>query len=174
MDAVAQKEGRVTFAGHEKRLQAMAQDLKTLGFSAAQITYILSLIRTHMRPLTEKSTPRAVRRLLAMLDHHHLSISDFMRMRIADKKGNLAKQPYTLSQIKRRLGMLRAEAAKEPALNLNALAVSGRDIMDLLKISPGPRVGKIKEQLLEAVLDTPELNTRDQLIKLIQPLEPLP
>ena len=43
-----------------------------------------------------------------MLDGLNLSYQDFLRMRIADKKGNLnpVKKPYSLGDIRLRLGKI--------------------------------------------------------------------
>ncbi|MDA3788335.1 MAG: CCA tRNA nucleotidyltransferase, partial [Desulfobacula sp.] len=95
-DAAKKKDGSLTFAGHENETKAVIHDLERLRFPNKDIAYITSLINTHMRPLTDQTTPKAARRLLSMLDKSGLDYRDFMRMRIADKKGNLAKRPYTI------------------------------------------------------------------------------
>jgi tRNA nucleotidyltransferase (CCA-adding enzyme) len=162
-DAAGIKAGELTFAGHETHIDAIQQDLERLRFSARDTTYILSLVQAHMRPLTEETTPKAVRRLLSMLDSHHLSFRDFLRMRIADKRGNLAKSPYTLSEIRVRLKKIQAEMSSQAVFNMNALAISGKDIMEILRLEPGPEVGRIKKMLFERVLEDPCLNTRTHL-----------
>lgn len=162
-DAAEIKNGQVTFAGHETDTQAVENDLKRLRFSARDVVYITSLIKSHMRPLTDQTTPKAVRRLLSMLDTYGLDYRDFMRMRIADKKGNLAKRPYTLSQIRSRLKKLFTELSDRESLRLNDLEITGNDIIRILAVDPGPEVGRIKEMLFDKVLDDPELNTYDEL-----------
>ncbi|RLB87840.1 MAG: CCA tRNA nucleotidyltransferase [Deltaproteobacteria bacterium] len=167
-DAVRIKEGKLTFAGHEKFFDAIQTDLERLRFSSRHKTYILSLVQAHMRPLTEETTPKATRRLLAMLDSHHLSFRDFLRMRIADKKGNLAKSPYTLAQIRVRLKKIQDELSGRTAFNLNDLDISGNDIIEALDLEPGPEIGRIKELLFERVLEDPSLNTRANLESLLK------
>jgi len=167
-DAARIEDGQLTFAGHETHVDAIRTDLEALRFSTRDQAYVLALVRAHMRPLTEETTPKAVRRLLAMLDSHGLPFRDFLRMRIADKKGNLAKQPYTLSDIRIRLGKILEEVSGRTAFNVNDLAISGRDIMELLQMAPGPQVGRIKECLLERVLEDPSLNTRQRLEQLLR------
>ena len=163
-DAKGIKDGRLTYHGHEKKTSALEQDLRDLRFSNKDREYILSLVRCHMRPLTDKTTPKSVRRLLAALAEEGLSTADFMRLRIADKKSNLKKlAPYTVSDLKLRLNKIRAEQEAGHAVTQNQLALSGREIMDLLALEPGPRVGEIKAALLEQVLEDPTLNTRQGL-----------
>jgi tRNA nucleotidyltransferase (CCA-adding enzyme) len=47
------------------------------------------------------------------------------------------------------------------------LALSGREIMQILHLPPGPKVGKILNFLMEAVTDDPQLNTKQGLRKTI-------
>src|SRR3990167_8502902 len=54
------------------------------------------------------------------------------------------------------------------------LAVKGNDVMETLKIEPGPEVGKILNILLEEVLDSPVLNDRDKLVVRVRELAKLP
>lgn len=166
-DSAKMKDGRLTFAGHEKEYQALVQDLEMLRFSVKDIQYIKALTQSHMRPLTDESRPKAVRRLLSMLEDLHLGYQDFMRMRIADRKGNLAKPPYTLLQIKDRLKKLYDEINGESIFTLNDLHISGSDIVQIMGIKPGPEIGKIKQHLFGEVLKNPELNTRQNLKQLL-------
>jgi len=57
--------------------------------------------------------------------------------------------------------------ADENALHVSDLKVDGNDVMRILKIPPGPKVGQVLNFLLEKVLDHPELNQRETLLKLI-------
>jgi tRNA nucleotidyltransferase (CCA-adding enzyme) len=53
-----------------------------------------------------------------------------------------------------------------PPLRLEDLAVDGRDLIGL-GLRPGPRFGHILQQLMDVVLKDPDLNTREQLLKLV-------
>ena len=170
-DAAKKKDGSLTFAGHENETKAVIHDLERLRFPNKDIAYITSLINTHMRPLTDQTTPKAARRLLLMLDKSGLDYGDFMRMRIADKKGNLAKRPYTISEIRIRLKKLFAQMQGQKAFQMNHLKINGNDIIQILGMAPGPDVGKIKQQLFEMVLDDPELNNYNDLKKLCLSLQ---
>ena len=165
-DAAKTNKSKLTFIGHENHTRAVVHDLAILKFSAKDIAYITSLIKTHMRPLTDQTTPKAARKLLAMLDKYGLDYRDFMRMRIADKKGNLAKKSYSISEIRIRLKKLFDEMAEQSAFRMNHLEITGNDIIRLLGIEPGPDIGKIKQMLFEKVLDDPGLNNYNELKKL--------
>jgi hypothetical protein len=53
--------------------------------------------------------------------------------------------------------------AAPAALSVQDLAVDGTDVMRVLGIAPGPRVGEALERLLEEVLEEPARNTRERL-----------
>ncbi len=166
-DAAIMKEGHITFPGHETMGQQAMNDLEILRFSSREIAYIDAAIKTHMRPLKENSTPRAVRRLLAFLKTHDITWQTFMRMRIADKSANLhpAKSPYTLADIKLRIKKIQKElhGKDDNAFTLKDLAMNGDDIMEILGIRQSRQVGKILEALFERVLDHPEENRYENL-----------
>lgn len=168
-DAAQIKDGDLTFPDHEKMGEAALSDLQNLRFSSDEIKFIDAVIKTHMRPLKEDSTPRAVRRLLAFLRSHDIGWQTFMQMRIADKSANLAKPHYNREDIRVRVGKihqeLRGGGLKGSSLPLSAqdIAISGHDIMALLNISPGPDVGKIVNHLFECVLDEPSINNSERL-----------
>ncbi len=168
-DAAVEKDGKLSFAGHEKYTGKIQSDLKALKFSNKEINYIISVIQIHMRPLKEDTTPKAVRRILRVLHQHDIDFHDFLRLRIADKKANLIKAPYTFSEIKSRLKKILNEmnSKKNRAFSIGDLEISGRDIIKILNIDQGPKVGQILEYLFEKVLDEPRLNIKTELEKLI-------
>ncbi|SDU42302.1 tRNA nucleotidyltransferase (CCA-adding enzyme) [Desulfobacula phenolica] len=170
-DAAKIEAGKLTFIGHEMQTQGVIRDLTTLRFALKDISYITSLIQVHMRPLTDESTPRAVRRLLCTLEQYNLDYRDFMRMRIADKKGNLLKRPYTLSEIRVRLKKIFDELAEQSGFRMSHLEITGDDIMRILGIASGPQVGRIKQLLFEKVLDDPGLNNYKELKKICRCLK---
>ena len=121
-----------------------------------------------MRPLKEDTTPKAVRKILRYLHQHNLDFHDFLRIRIADRKANLIKTPYTFSEIKLRIEMILKEinSDKNQAFTINDLEISGRDIIKILNINQGPKVGHILDYLFEKILADPELNNKSALKKL--------
>jgi tRNA nucleotidyltransferase/poly(A) polymerase len=67
---------------------------------------------------------------------------------------------------------LRKEIAKkiseeEKVQVKNFTLITGKDIMDILKISPGPKVGEIKTKIEQAYLDG-QISTRQEAIKMIK------
>ena len=54
------------------------------------------------------------------------------------------------------------------AFSLKDLAIDGNDVMAELGIPPGPRVGRILDELFERVTDDPSLNTRERLLEVVR------
>ena len=48
------------------------------------------------------------------------------------------------------------------------LKINGNDIMELTGLEPGRKVGEIKKELEELILDNPELNNRDYLLEYVK------
>jgi len=59
--------------------------------------------------------------------------------------------------------------AQDP-ISPKMIKVNGKDIMETLKIAPGPEVGQILDVLLGEILEDPARNDRDCLIKRINEL----
>jgi hypothetical protein len=66
--------------------------------------------------------------------------------------------PYKLRHL-----LFMIEKVKHDPISPKMLALHGEGLMDLLKISPGPKVGQILAILLEDVLDDPARNTKEYL-----------
>lgn len=158
-------DGQISFHGHEHvGEQLVARDLKRLKFPTKEWQFVSRLVGMHMRTL-EGSGPKGRRRLLRDLRERDLTWRDYVRMRIADRSGNLAKKPFGFGDIKRIILMFdEMHEARGSALSVGDLMVSGRDVMEVLGIGPGPQVGAVLRRLFEEVLDNPSLNSREQLL----------
>ena len=56
---------------------------------------------------------------------------------------------------------------KQNALSLKDLCVNGKDLMDI-GIPSGKKIGVVLNELFEAVLEDPEMNNREKLLKLAE------
>jgi tRNA nucleotidyltransferase (CCA-adding enzyme) len=166
----AVRNGRMTFYGHEHAIDCALSDLRALRFSAAELAFIQAITHMHMRKIDIDTSSRIVRRLLAALKNCGLCYQDYLRLKIADRRGNLAKPDYNCGEIKRKLTRFKRELddqEKKAALTIKDLAVTGVDVMRVLDIGPGPVVGRVLDDLIKAVLDDPTLNDFKTLIGLI-------
>lgn len=159
----------IRFIGHEKEgALLVARSLEGLGFSHRQCTFVSNSVRHHMRRIDADTTPKAVRRILKALDESGLSWRDWMRCVIADGKANKKRRGgYTLSEIRLMVRAVYTEMSPQNpgAFSLAQLAITGSDLIDRGGIPQGPQVGRILRTLLEMVMDTPELNERELLLK---------
>jgi len=85
-----------------------------------------------------------------------------LQLRMADRIGSGVPkaEPYKL----RHLRYLIEKASREP-LSAKMLKIDGHEVMELLKVAPGPKVGQILDILLGQVLDDPKRNTALSLKK---------
>jgi len=158
------------FYGHDKEGEKIVRsELKHLHFSTRDVNYISTLIKHHMRTIGDKSTPRAIRRMLKAFGEEGIDYREWLKLRIADRIGNLIKPNYSVDYIKGILSKIREEMnpTRSSAFSTTDLAIDGNDVMRILDIQPGKLVGVILRSLLDVVIDNPELNTKETLTKLI-------
>lgn len=106
----------------------------------------------------------AVRRLLARTSEQ--VILDLLILRRAECESRAVALPASLEQIREHLERARNEAS--PMLGRHDLALSGREIMALLDIPPGPKVGEIIDWLIAEVERDPQKNSTAALRKLLE------
>ena len=59
------------------------------------------------------------------------------------------------------------EIDRAVALKVTDLAIRGEDVMRELRVGPGRQVGRVLAGLLDRVIDDPDLNTRETLLRLL-------
>ncbi|MBU0992127.1 MAG: CCA tRNA nucleotidyltransferase [Proteobacteria bacterium] len=170
--AASERNGKRSFVGHEgKSVELIRDELKKLKFSNAEIDYIANLVGQHMRDITTDSSRKAVRKFIKRLLDHQVDIRDWLRLKIADRKANLKRDNYALTEIKSILRNISDEmhpSHEKGVFQTGDLNVSGNDVMEILGLPQGRKVGQILEALLKKVLDDPSLNTREKLVQMIK------
>ena len=114
--------------------------------------------------ITDEWSDSAVRRFVARVRPENLD--DLFEIRKADGAsrgdGRIGEEvEYSRSRIDKVL-------VEESAFKRSDLALTGADVIEIAGMEPGPEVGEILDELLEAVLDHPEYNTRDKLEEMIR------
>jgi tRNA nucleotidyltransferase (CCA-adding enzyme) len=160
-----------TFYNHEiVGANMTAKILERLKFSRRQIEYVAKLVRLHMFYYNVDEVKEAsVRRLVAKLGAEH--VDDLLQLRMADRIGSGVPkaQPYKLRHWKYMI-----DKVSQDPLSPKMLKVSGSDIMEILGITPGPKVGFLLAILLGEVLDDPRRNTQDYLTEKVREYGELP
>ncbi len=149
-----------TFHGHEVVGAKMARKmLEALCFSKEITDWVTDLVRFHLfyynvGEVTEAGVRRFLRRVGPDL------VPDLIKVREADRIGSGVPKavPYKIRHL-----LFMIEKVKQDPISPKMLKMNGNDMMALLKIEPGPRVGFILSILLEEVLDDPSRNTKDYL-----------
>ena len=154
-------EGRnCTFYGHEVIGARIVKDaLSRLKFPREIIEKVSKLVRYHMfYYLPDEVTESSVRRLVAKIGAEN--VEDLLKVREADRIGSGTPKaiPYKLRHMK----FMIDKVARDP-ISPKLLKINGNDIMALLKLDPGPKVGMIMNALMEEVLDDPACNTKEYL-----------
>jgi tRNA nucleotidyltransferase/poly(A) polymerase len=173
------KNGEIHFYGHEKTGPEFAKDeLSELRFTKDEINYIYGMIRCHMQGGI-KMSPKSTRKLLKKLREYDIDYKDWIALRVADRASNLAKEPYTQRKINKMYSKFDRELNPQngnlkATLDVRDLAISGTTIQELLNIGPSQLVGVILQYLLDRVLIDPNLNTPEELTKLIIGVKPRP
>ncbi len=154
--------GAATFYNHEMVGAKMVEKIvKRLHLSNEDADRIVSLVRNHMFYYNvDEVTAASVRRLIRKVGEHNLA--DLIDLRIADRLGSgVAKAvPYKLRHLQYMMDKVRHDPISVKMLNLN-----GDELMKTLKIEPGPKIGAIFDVLLSEVIEDPELNTKEYLLK---------
>lgn len=154
-------EGRnSTFYQHEYIGAKMAaKALDRLRFSKDFVEQVVHLVRYHMFYYNVGDvSERGVRRFLARVGPE--TVPDLLKVREADRIGSGVPKavPYKTRHL-----MFMIEKVKNDPISPKMLKVDGEDVMRILDIPPGPRVGWVLSALLEEVLDEPARNERGTL-----------
>ena len=154
-------EGRnSTFYAHEmigaKMTGKLLARLKFLSELADKIT---KLVRWHLFYYNVgEVTETSVRRLVANIGKEN--VEDLIKVREGDRigSGTPKAMPYKLRHLK----FMIDKVARDP-LSPKMLKLNGSELMTLLQIDPGPKVGMIIAALMNEVLDDPAKNTKEYL-----------
>ena len=146
-----------TFHGHEIVGAKMTkQILQRLRFPSKQIEKIVKLVKYHLFYYNVDEVGEAsVRRLLKNVGPEN--IEELLQVRYSDRIGSGVPkaEPYKLRHLKYLL-----EKVKQDPILPTMLKINGADIMRILDIKPGPKVGQILSYLLSQVLSQPEKNNK--------------
>jgi F0F1-type ATP synthase membrane subunit c/vacuolar-type H+-ATPase subunit K len=104
----------------------------------------------------------AVRRFVIRAGEENLE--NLYRLRRADTYGMTGTEP-ALDNLAALISRVDAVMAAGKALSLKDLAVSGKDLIEA-GVLPGKHMGIILGELLEAVVEDPELNSREKLLEI--------
>lgn len=152
--------GEATFYNHEYVGAKMARRiLQRLKFSREDTEFVTNLVRNHMFYYNVgEVTEASVRRLIKKVGRENLK--DLIDLRVADRLGSGTPKamPYKL----RHLQYMMEKVQNDP-VSVKMLAINGDQLMPLLDIAPGPKIGAMLDVLLAEVIEDPAKNSYEQL-----------
>jgi tRNA nucleotidyltransferase (CCA-adding enzyme) len=135
--------------------------LERLRYPVRLRTYVVRLIRAHAFHL-DGIDERFARRFLR--EHGDELAFDLVTHKQADLTGKGETDYERAAEHLRRL----LEQQRSQPHRLQDLAVDGSDLLEL-GYPEGPELGHTLDSLLDAVVDDPSLNTREQLLERVRP-----
>jgi putative nucleotidyltransferase with HDIG domain len=165
--------GRITFHGHQETSAEMARTILTrLRFSAQEIQLVTTVVTAHMRPgflvkdARSDGAPVSKRAMYRFFRDTGDAAVDVLILALADHlaaRGSTLPAGDWLDELAFVQTMLEhyfrapQQVARPPPL------VTGRDVMSVLGIPPGPQVGQLLEAVREAQAEG-QLRTRDEAL----------
>jgi putative nucleotidyltransferase with HDIG domain len=155
----------ITFYNHEVVGARMAKTIaRRLRLSKKEIDLLWLLVRWHMFAYDPKMTDKAIRRFIKRVGLEN--INKMMMLRIGDRVGGGSKATsWRLRELQQRIG----EVLYTP-MQIKDLKVNGNDVIKILKIKGGPKVGEVLEKLFDEVMEDSKKNKREYLLKRIKEL----
>ncbi len=157
------EEGISHFYGHPAISEKLAQKiLERLKFDNHTIYMVTNLVKYHDYDVQPR--PKYVRRAVMKMGE------DIFTNLFEVKKADLNAQSMYMRKEKeerlKALCLVYEQVKKEhQCVSLKMLAVSGKDLIEALGMTPGREIGAVLNKLLDMVLDDPSLNERDILLK---------
>jgi len=155
--------GERTFHNHEVIGSRIALKIgKNLRLSNKELDQLFRLVRWHMFTVSEMQTDKAIRRFIRNVTADY--IDEMIALRRADRIGSGAKETsWRWELFKKRI----IEVQKQPFC-VKELKIDGNDVIKILKIKPGKKVGEILNKIFSEVEENPKLNERGILLKKIR------
>ena len=146
-----------------KSAEKAREILKRMKYDNKTIEKVYTLIKYHDYELYSN---KSIKKLLNKIGEE--LFVDLLKVKEADIKAQSPKfyeeRHIKLLEIKEKLNNILQE---RQCFSLKDLAINGRDLTEL-GLAQGKEIGKILNELLEMVMENPELNTKEELINIIK------
>lgn len=154
------KTGLITFYNHEVVGKKLATTIaERFRLSNKQKEKLVRLVEYHQFTVSELQTDKAIRRFIRNVGKEYLD--DIIALRFADRIGSGAKpDSWRFKLFRKRL----IEVQKEP-FKITDLKINGNDVMQVLGLKPGPKVGEVLKKIFEQVVEGKLKNERELLLQ---------
>ena len=141
--------------------------LSRLKFDNKTINDVKILVREHMFNFNENSKIKTsiIKKFINRVGINNLE--NLYCLRVADIKGSKNKDQSKIDNVTFLISECHKIIAEKQPLTVKDLAINGNDLMEL-GIKQGVKMGQILNNLLEKVLENPELNDKEVLLNMIR------
>jgi tRNA nucleotidyltransferase (CCA-adding enzyme) len=147
--------------GHEIIGETLARDeMNELKMDNKTKAAVLPIIRNHMFDLEAKAKPKTIRKRAVMLGRE--GFERLIALRRADVIGS-GKDVATIPSAENWQNELTRMMKEHVPWRVQDLAITGKDIAEMLDIPPSPVIGRILEQLHKECVQKPAQNNKDLL-----------
>lgn len=151
------------FYGHTEKSAELAETiLKRMKYDNKTIAKVVTLIKYHDLKIENK---KQIKKVLNKIGEDNLK--DLLKVKEADMKAqnmDFYEERYVqLEKVKCEIDQIISE---KQCFNIQDLKIDGRDLI-MLGIKQGKEIGATLNQLLDIVIDNPELNKKDKLIEIV-------
>ncbi len=135
--------------------------MKRLRYDKKTIDVVSTLVKEHMSKFEVFST-KGIKRFINRVGVENLD--RLFKLQMADTSGSANKDNSKVLELKDEVEKVLSQ--KQPLLKKD-MEISGYDLIQL-GIPEGKEIGRILNELLEEVLENPELNTKEKLIAIVK------
>lgn len=159
-----------TFYNHEVVGARMTKKiLERLKFSKKDIDKLTKLVRYHLFYYNvDEVGENSVRRLVRQAGTENME--ELLQLRMADRIGSGVPkaEPYKLRHLKYII-----EKVSQDPISAKMLKLKGDEVMKILNLTPGPKIGQVLDILLDYVLEDPKNNKKEFLKNKVKELSKL-
>lgn len=157
------KTGLITFYNHEVVGKKLAEQIADrFKLSNKEKDKLVKLVEFHQFTVTEIQTDKAVRRFIRNVGKEYLE--DIIALRFGDRIGSGAKpDSWRFDLFRKRL----IDVQKQP-FQVKDLKINGNDVMKILNLKPGPKIGEILKDIFDKVVDGKLKNEKSDLIEILK------
>ena len=160
------KTGLITFYNHEVVGKKLAEQIADrFKLSNKEKDKLVKLVEFHQFTVSEIQTDKAVRRFIRNVGKEYLN--DIVDLRFGDRIGSGARPTSWRFDLFRK----RLEKVQKQPFQIKDLKINGNDVMKVLKIKPGPKVGEVLKKIFDKVVEKKLKNEREILLKEIKHLK---
>ncbi|MEK7597533.1 MAG: CCA tRNA nucleotidyltransferase [Patescibacteria group bacterium] len=153
-----EKTDLITFYNHEvvgkRQAEIIANRFK---LSNKQKDKLVTLVAEHQFTVSETQTDKAIRRFIRSVTKEYLQ--DMLDLRTGDRIGSGAKPTSWRNELFKK----RVEEVQKQPFQIKDLKINGNDVMKILKIKPGPKIGEVLKNLFDQVVEGKIKNEKQAL-----------